>query len=567
MAKKKNSVIKEWLKMELSPYYPSIGMVAVLNVIVTVLSLVFAYLVRYLINSAAQNDKELLFFFAIILLSIIVLRILFQTFSSYLAEKCCIKITVELRQSIFQRILHSNYREIEKHHSGDYLTRLTADVGEVAGDTVTILPAILGIAVQIAGAIAALLTLDVIFTLIFIAGAVLVVLMTVFFRKKLKLCHKEAVKADSDSRSFIQESLASSLTIKAYNAEDKILRESRGFLAAYYKKRMKRNRLRAFMGGTFSLLSNAAFIFALVWCGIGIMQDKIDYGSMVSIILLLGQLKQPVTSFSGIMPLYYARQASAERLFEIAMFSKQTQKKGASISYEEVRGIVLKNLTFNYGLKNVFLSASARIEKGKIICITGDSASGKSTLFKLLLNVYGDYRGEIYFQKEDEKIPLSAVDRTLFAYVPQGNFLFSGTIRDNLISFCDKDDIQDLNEKIDTALRVACSEFVNDLPKGLDTYLCERGGGLSEGQLQRLAIARSLVSDRPIILLDEATSALDEDTERQLLNNLKEIDGKTILIITHRPAALKICDKILHIEQGRIIEKLRGNNDNEINDR
>lgn len=551
----KNNKVKQWLKRELSPFYPSVYIISVLSVAGTVLALAFAYLVRYLVNSASQNDKELLIYFAVILLSIIILRIILQTISSYLSEKCSIKITAALRQKAFGKILYSNFSELERYHSGDFLTRLTSDVAEIASSTVTLLPAVLGMAIQITGAIIALFTLDWIFTVIFILGAIIVGVITVFFRRKLKLYHKQSLEADSLSRGFIQESILSTLTIKAYSAENKILGESQTHLDKYYRRRMRRNKLRTVMSGTFSLLSNAGFIFALIWCGIGIINGTIDYGSMLSIILLLGQLRQPVTSFSSIMPLYYAKQASAERLYEITELPKEILNKKAGIKYQDIDSITIENLTFNYGNKNVFSQACAKIRRRNIVCITGDSASGKSTLFKLLLCVYSPIEGEIFFEKDKEKLPLSANERSLFAYVPQGNFLFSGTIRENLLSFSEEDDTQeDIEEKIKTALKVACAGFVCDLPGGLDTHLSERGGGLSEGQIQRLAIARALISARPILLLDEATSALDEETERQFLQNLKEIEEKTILIVTHRPAALKIADRILHIDQGKIVE-------------
>ena len=185
--------------------------------------------------------------------------------------------------------------------------------------------------------------------------------------------------------------------------------------------------------------------------------------------------------------------------------------------------------------------------------MTGASGSGKSTIFKLLLSIFQPTHGRILLNNINHQQELTAKDRGLFAYVPQGNFLFSGTIYENLTFFAKDDEETVVTERIHDALKVACAEFVFELPQGLDTVLTEHGGGLSEGQLQRLALARALLSNRPILLLDEATSALDVDTECQLLSNLSALEDKTCLIVTHRPKALEIADKILRIENGTLI--------------
>lgn len=198
-------------------------------------------------------------------------------------------------------------------------------------------------------------------------------------------------------------------------------------------------------------------------------------------------------------------------------------------------------------------NANARIDKGEIICLTGASGAGKSTLFKLLLSVYTPTAGGIALVREKEsEIVLTEQERSLFAYVPQGNFFFSGTIYENLTFFFNGNDHAVSDADLKNALSVACAEFVYDLPEGLQTKLSENGGGLSEGQLQRLNIARAILSNRPILLLDEATSALDGETEQRLLENVKKVQDKTCLIVTHRPAALQFADRVLRVEKGTI---------------
>jgi ATP-binding cassette subfamily B protein len=281
-----------------------------------------------------------------------------------------------------------------------------------------------------------------------------------------------------------------------------------------------------------------------------------DYGSILSAILLLMQLQSPLSSFSSIPPAYYARIASGERLAEIEDIPMESIKDdGLFDVYNDLNGISFKNIEFSYGRENILTDVNARLNKGEIICLTGPSGAGKSTIFKLLLQVYKPTAGEILLHTQNSALTLTEKERGLFAYVPQGNFLFSGTIYENLAFFSNETDEAVLKEKMQFALKTACADFALDLPQGLDTVLAEGGEGLSEGQLQRLAVARALLSDRPILLLDEATSALDADTEKRLIENIAGLKNKTCLLVTHRPKALEIADKILHIENGQVTQK------------
>jgi len=546
---------KSWLKREMRPYRWNILFLTIVGVFSTVLSLAFAYLVRYLINGAADGDKNRLLVFAAVLLGVILLRVTAHTLTGFLSEKYRAKITVGLRSRLFGRILRADYASIEKYHSGDLLNRLTSDVNEVAADTVSIMPAVASMIAQCIGAIVALLTIDPLFTAVFTCGGIVVGGISAIFRKKLKKYHKELTEADGKSRSFIQEGIASLLTIKAYGAEGYSSERSKEILDGYYQKRMKRNFVRSGVNGMFSLLGNAGTIFAVIWCSIRVLRGESDYGSIMSVVMLLGQLQHPFAAFSAVLPVCYARAASGERLSETDELPSEDGDRVALNDHATFQNVRLKDVSFSYGRDVVLDGASALLCAGETVCITGASGSGKSTLFKLILNVYQCNGGEISVcfkdgenEREEE---ISVAHRDLFAYVPQGNFLFSGTIRENLTFFspnCGK-------EEMERALQAACAEFVFELPEKLDTPLKERGGGLSEGQLQRLAIARAIISDRSVLLLDEATSALDSDTEKKVLENIAAMTNKTCLIVTHRPAALAIADRIWHVKAGKVEEK------------
>ena len=552
---KTNKIGKEWLKRETRPYRASVLFLTFFTVLSTVLSLAFAYMVRYVINSAAHGKNTLLWIFSATLLGLLLLRILIKTIDGFFAEKLRAKIVAEQRTKVFSKILRSDYARIQDYHSGELLNRLTTDIGEVAGVTVGLLPAFAGMLVQCFGAVVALLTIDPLFTGIYVVCGGIFGALVALFRRQIKKRQKEVLQADGNSRAFMQEGLSATMTLKAYSAEEKTAQKSKMFSDAYYEKRMRRNVLRSWMSCIFTLLSNFGLIFAVVWSAVSVLNGNDDYGSILSVILLLMQFQHPLSAFSSLMPAYYALQTSGERLAELDNLPcEEITATEKQIAYSELEKIVFQDVGFTYGREIVLESANCEIKKGEIVCLTGASGTGKSTLFKLLLSVYRPTHGEVYLQGKTHE-QLTAVHRGLFAYVPQGNFLFSGTIYENLTFFSDETDKKVIDEKVKTALKTACAEFVWELPEGLNTSLSENGGGLSEGQLQRLAVARAVLSDRPILLLDEATSALDGETEKALLENIKNLQGKTCLIVTHRPAALAIADGILHIENRMIIRK------------
>lgn len=549
---------KLWLKKEMRPYMTYVLFLTVVAVITTALSLAFAYMVRYLINSATAKNATALWIFSAVLLGVLLLRIALQTLSGYCAERLRAKIVVQLRTKIFSKILRSDFGQVQNYHSGELITRLTADINEVSVDTVGLLPAIVSMIVQCLGAIVALLTIDPLFTAIYVVCGCMFGGITALFRKEIKKRQKDVLQADGASRSFMQESLSSVMTLKAYGAETKTSEKVDSLGGVYFDKRMKRNVVRTSMSAVFTLLSNFGLIFAIIWCSVSVLVvDTPDYGSILSVILLLMQLQHPFSSFSSLIPVYYARMASGERLQELDALPVETvagNTQNVCALYQNMQAIAFENVTFDYGRERVLTNANAEIKKGEIVCVTGASGAGKSTLFKLLLNVFTPTSGDICLLGEtgESLIKVTARERGLFAYVPQGNFLFSGTIYENLTFFADEITEKSMDERVKSALEIACADFVWDLPQGVQTPLLEGGNGLSEGQMQRLAVARAILSDRPILLLDEATSALDSETERKLLENIKALQNKTCIIVTHREMALTIADRILRVEKGQI---------------
>ena len=335
---------------------------------------------------------------------------------------------------------------------------------------------------------------------------------------------------------------------------------------------MKRVRFSNICNIGFGTAMNGMYLFGAVYCGYGILTDAITFGTLTAITQLISQIQSPFANITGYLPKFYAMTASAERLMEIEQFEDEGAQPlpldEVKVYYaERLKSIGLKNARFTYfpnvesvgALSKddqpiVLNDISIEIQKGEYVAFTGHSGCGKSTVLKLLMSIYRLDGGERYVTDINGRSEeLNSKWHRLFAYVPQGNQLMSGTIRE-VVSFADKRH-SDNDKKISKALKIACAdEFVNELENGIDTLLGERGTGLSEGQMQRIAIARALFSECPILLLDEATSALDEVTERKVLENLRSMTDKTVVIVTHRPAALDICDRILRFTESGIEE-------------
>ena len=427
-------------------------------------------------------------------------------------------------------------------------------------------------AVKMISATIMMIVLDWHFAMILIPCGAVLLLLTYAFRKVLKKLHKNVQEKDGKLRIFLQEHIGSLMMLRSYAAETQTETDTANKMDVHKSARMRKNRFSNFCNIGFGTAINGMYLFGVCYCGYGILLGTITYGTLTAITQLISQIQAPFANITGYLPKFYAMTASAERLKEIEQFEDDSQK--AAYSAMEIRQYYTEKL-LSFGLKNVdftyfpavdsikelikdnqpavLQNISVEIGKGEYVAFTGHSGCGKSTVLKLLMSIYQLDGGERYLNDTDGTHKLTAEWRRLFAYVPQGNHLMSGTIRE-IVSFADRSAMQD-NEKIENALKIACAdEFVDKLENGIDTLLGERGTGLSEGQMQRIAIARAIFADCPVLLLDESTSALDANTEKRVLENLRRMTDKTVVIVTHRPAALEICDRILEFTENGVIE-------------
>lgn len=408
-----------------------------------------------------------------------------------------------------------------------------------------------------------MIVLDWRFACVLLPCGILLILFTYAFRKVLKRLHKQVQERDGKLRIFLQEHIGSMMIIRSFAAEQQTEDDAVTKMQAHKSARMKKNHFSNFCNIGFGIAMNGMYLFGVCYCGYGILLGTISYGTLTAITQLISQIQSPFANITGYLPRFYAMTASAERLMEIEYFSDDSENQALDIDdvqkyyTDHLRSFGLRNADFTYypavdSIKDlskdnqpiVLKKISIEISKGEYVAFTGHSGCGKSTVLNLLMSIYRLDSGERYLIDSDGEKMLSAEWHRLFAYVPQGNQLMSGTIRE-VVAFADKADMQN-DERINRALKIACAdEFISELDGGIDTLLGERGTGLSEGQMQRIAIARAIYSDSPILLLDEATSALDEHTEKLLLQNLRSMTDKTVVIVTHRPAALEICDRVI----------------------
>ena len=318
---------------------------------------------------------------------------------------------------------------------------------------------------------------------------------------------------------------------------------------------MKRRNLSVISEVGFNVIFRLSYLYALIWCTYKLYLNKITVGSLTSIVQLITQVQAPIIELSRSFQGIFSMIGSAERIIELENIKED--KVDSIINpvslYDNLKSIVLRNVNFTYKNKKIFENTNFEVQKGEIVAIYGESGIGKSTLLKLILGIIEKQSGDIYFSLENNKSQdINNNTRGMFTYVPQGKFVLTGTIREN-ITFVNKDiSEEDLNEALEVS---NCKKFINQLEDGIDTKLGENGSGLSEGQIQRIAIARAIASKAPILILDEITSSLDSKTEQEVLNNIKKLKNRTCIIVTHRNSISNICDREFIVENRTIKER------------
>ena len=517
----------------------------------------YALFLRGLIDQAVARDRDGLIRNALFLAALVLAQLAMRALVRYLKEHCLSGLENRFKGRLFSCLLRKDLAAVSAVHSGEWMNRLTSDTVVVAKAMTRLLPDLGGMVVRLAAALTAIVALQPSFAAILLPGGLLLLVLTYGFRKVLKSLHKRIQETDGVLRAFLQERLGSMLVVRSFGAEERSEELAEEHMGEHRAARLRRNWFSNICNLGFGLTIQGAHVGAAVWCAVGLLHGTISYGTMTAILQLVGQIQSPFANLSGLVPDYYGMLASAERLMEAESFpddgaAARPMEEIRRLYEDELEEICLQDLCFTYQppvreegelpMPVVLEHLSLSIRKGEYLAFVGRSGSGKSTVLKLLMCLYPPDSGRRILRTHAGERELDGSWRGLFAYVPQGNHLLSGSIRE-ILAFGDRVAMQ-REDALWQALRIACAEdFVRALEKGLDSRLGEGGAGLSEGQMQRIAIARAIFTGRPILLLDEATSSLDAETERQLLERLREMTDRTVIVVTHRPAALEICDE------------------------
>ena len=566
--KQKNTL--QWLSIAAGKAKLLVGVLVAVQAVLSVSSIAFAFILRRIINMAVDGVQDGFWASLALLVGILLGQIVLSAAGRFLSEYTSAAVENRFKHRLFAALLTGNYASVTAVHSGEWMNRLTSDTTIIAGGVTQIVPGLIGMLVRLFGALAAILWLEPRFFWVLVPGGAAMLALTYGFRKILKRLHKNIQEADGALRVFLQERLESLLIVRTFAKEQQTAAQADNLMEQHKAARMKRSNFSNLCNIGFAGAMNGAYLLGIGFCGYGILTGTMSYGNLMAIMQLVGQVQSPFANITGYLPRYYAMLASAERLMEAEAFAPDSEhplaeEKVLEFYRTKLTALRLEHASFTYQppvraeeeqppMPVVLKDIDLTIRKGEYIAFTGPSGCGKSTVLKLLMCLYPLDAGSRTLETTCGTQPLTAAWRSLFAYVPQGNQLLSGTIRD-IVSFGDPCKAQD-DAGILRALRIACAEdFVQKLEKGLDTMLGEHGQGLSEGQMQRIAIARAVFSEHPILMLDEATSALDEATAQQLLENLRRMTDKTVLMVTHRADQTEFFDRELSFSKDGIRQK------------
>ena len=558
------------------PVRRMIMLICLLNLILSGSSLVITLATKGLIDGATGHDLQQVKLYAVLMAVTVILIRICSVISGLVSTKANAVLMRDMRSMVLHRVLKKQYASVGVYHSGELVNRMFSDVNVVKSGITGIFPQLVSMAVSFFGAAFILMSMDWRFVILLVVGGLIGLAMIVGFRKPMSERHKAVQEKEGKLHSVLQETLGNLRFIKASGLEGNMEKQSDDAQADFLKVQLNRGYFSTAMNCSINTVFQLSWLICMLWGGVGIYKGALTYGSLAAIIQLVGQIQGPIAAAADIAGQAYSTVSSAERLKEVLDLPEEEdgESERATASgpelYRNLNAIILDDVSFDYGREPVLCGVNAEIKTGDFVAVTGVSGSGKSTLFQLLLGIYQPKSGsvELGFDRAggaalaaltvdgmtaggETMLKASKKTRPLFAYVPQGNILFSGTLRENLMMFNE----EATDEELYNATKLACIDhLVEQLDDGLDTMLGERGVGLSEGQAQRVAVARAILSHAPVLLLDECTSALDEETEARLLENISRMKDRTCFIVTHRRAAMSICDYRMHIENGKLVK-------------
>lgn len=501
---------------------------------------------KHAIDIATGVKEGSLLTTGIVIGSLMLMEILSRGISRWIHAVVGNKVRNRMRLRIFARLLRGEWSGLQKHHTGDLTNRLEGDVSSITSLITETVPATIVVGIQLVASFVLLYFMSPSLAVSIIIILPVCMIVSRFYVRKMRRFNRDVRDSDSKIQSVLQESLQHKELIKTLeqnSSTEQQLSELQQQLHSQVTSRTK------FSLGAYTLIQlgfAAGYIVAFMWGVVGLKEGAITFGIMTAYLQLVGLIQRPTMDLSKYLPGIVSSLTAAERLYELEDIP--LEKQGDAIMLEGTAGVRFKGVTFRYNDESRLIldNFSYDFPPNSSTAIVGETGAGKSTLIRLLVALVNPGEGSIEIYNGKEAHQSSTLTRRNFVYIPQGNTLVSGTVRDNLLMGNPDATEQQMRD----ALHIACADYVFELPQGLDSEITERGGGLSEGQAQRIAVARSILRPGSILILDEVTSALDEATEQEMLRRLTQSQiGKTLIFVTHRPAIMQYCNQVLRIEK------------------
>lgn len=537
--------IMSWLWKSWRGNYLQATLNAAIGIAEVAVSLAQVWAVKRAIDVAAGNIDGNIYWAVAVMGLLILCHFALNISSVWIRNILGIRAQNRMQQRMLDRILRSEWHGRERLHSGDVINRLEGDVNTVVNFLTETLPNTISVVALFLGAFFYLFSMDKILAIVVVGIMPIFIGFSRIYMNRMRHLTRKVRDSDSEVQSVLQETVQNRMLIKSLEGDSIMVDRLEDTQSRLRENVVQRTMFRVIANFVLNFGFSLGYLIAFLWAALRMSADTLTFGGMTAFLQLVNRIQNPARNLTRLVPAFVSVFTAAERLMELEETPLEDQ--GKSIEIKSPAGIRLTDVTYAYEDSDcdVIRHLNFDFRPGSCTAILGETGSGKTTLVRLLLALLKPSEGTMEIYNEQHSQPLSPLTRCNFVYVPQGNTLMSGTIRENLrLGKLDATE----NEMYE-ALNTSCAEFVAELPLGLDTPCSETGGGLSEGQAQRIAIARALLRDRSIMVFDEATSALDPETERTLLRNILEKNRKTVIFITHRPAVVDYCDQVLRIER------------------